>query len=652
MSLSALGEQALWYAALGWPVFPLRPRRKEPLPGLHWDREATTDPEQIHKWWTRVPAANIGIVTGVKSGLVVIDCDSPEAYARFCTAYGDHDTPASITGRGRHVLFQHPGETLANSVGKKLGEGNDVRGDGGYIVAPPSVHPTGQPYRWDSAHHPLLVDPAPLPPRLLAALRATPAASTAPDGEPMAARDIASLAEIPETQRNDTLTRYAGRLLAKGHSETETLDVVRAFNTAKCKPPLGDAEVRRIAHSIASRERNKMLGDAEPITRCMSEIQPEDVQWLAPGRIPLGKLTILEGDPGLGKSTVLLDLAARLTRGEGLPGDPPITPADVILLTAEDGLADTVRPRLEAARADCSRVHTLEGYKRSDGGEGEIVLGDPNNPRSMEVLGRLIRTTDARLVIVDVFTAYLSGARDSYRDHDIRRALRPLSAVAERTGCAMVCVRHLKKNAGGKAINAGGGSVAIGGAARSVLLVDRDPADAERRVLASVKCNLAPPPASLVFRLVSSPSGASSVEWLGTSDQTADSLTEARADDQGAGSRPKIDECAAWLRDALAPGAMDRKDVLQLGRANSFPERMVERAARRIGAVLNRTGFGKAMHSEWSLPAVPTPDASSDSFSIVSGMSELEGVVGTGAAQWDEILAPEEPALAPAGVLG
>ena len=117
-----------------------------------------------------------------------------------------------------------------------------------------------------------------------------------------------------------------------------------------------------------------------------------------PGRIPFGKLTIVEGDPGLGKSTMLLEIAARLTCGEpAFPGDPGTMPAHVIVLTAEDGLGDTVRPRLEAAGAVLSRVHNQRAFKRCDGTESQIVLGDPHDSASLDSLETLIRMTGARL---------------------------------------------------------------------------------------------------------------------------------------------------------------------------------------------------------------------------------------------------------------
>lgn len=379
-------------------------------------------------------------------------------------------------------------------------------------------------------------------------------------------------------------------------------------------------------HLPASPDRKR----ARAASRRLIDVQPETITWLSPGRIPFGKLTVLEGDPGLGKSTVLLDLAARLTRGEGLPGDPAIAAADVILLTAEDGIADTVVPRLIAAQADLSRVHDVTGVVDAAGVVGDLVLGDPKNPASMEALEGLVEAHRARLVIVDVLTAFLSGARDSYKDHDIRQALRPLSSLAERTGCAIIVVRHLRKSRGGGAINAGGGSIGIGGAARSVLLVDRDPEDDEGRILASVKCNVAKPPPSLRFHIVSTPSRSSRIEWRGESHVTAEALTAER-DQPEAGARSKKEECAACLTEWLTPDGMERKEVLRRARDSGFSGATVERARRWLGVLSGTTGFGANLRAWWSLPPSAFP-AEKDAASVLleeESAPTLDDLLGT-----------------------
>src|ERR1043166_3285913 len=209
-----------------------------------------------------------------------------------------------------------------------------------------------------------------------------------------------------------------------------------------------------IDHSVTPARTAALASLApQPVSRCLADVRPERVTWLAPARVPFGKPTVLEGPPGLGKSSFTLDLAARLSRGEGLPGDPPLERAATVLLTAEDGLGDTVRPRLEAAGADCSLVHAIEAFVRPDGELADLVLPDVE---TMLMIEQQIEEVGARLVIIDVLAAYLSNTIDSYKDQHIRGVLRPLAALAERTNTALVVVRHLRKAGGGRAIYADG----------------------------------------------------------------------------------------------------------------------------------------------------------------------------------------------------
>lgn len=257
LALSAMGRAALAYAErLGWAVFPLRGK----IPAIAGGRgclDATTDAGQVRQWWAAMPDANIGIATGARSGIVVIDLDGPDAEAEFSRRYGNPPTPSSLTRRGRHLVFRHPGGEVKNSAGL-LGAKIDVRGDGGYIVAPPSVHPeTGQPYRWEEevGLHPLHLPPAPLSPVLLGQLSSAPEVRTHAPLFPASA--IPELEQIPDGERNQTLTKYAGRLLAKGHSTAETFELVYSLNLAKARPPLDRGEVRAIVESLGRREAAK-----------------------------------------------------------------------------------------------------------------------------------------------------------------------------------------------------------------------------------------------------------------------------------------------------------------------------------------------------------------------------------------------------------
>jgi len=207
----------------------------------------------------------------------------------------------------------------------------------------------------------------------------------------------------------------------------------------------------------------------------LADVQPEKVSWLWRGWLPVGKLVTLDGDPGLGKSTLALTFAAIITTGGMWPdGDLCDHTGDVILLSAEDGLADTIRPGFDSAGGDPTKVHAVQGVPLSD---------DPDDGLRMPTLAdimqlrELITRTKARLVVVDVLMAYLPTGTDSHRDQDIRQVLGRLARLADDTGCTILLLRHLNKAKGGDPLYRGGGSIGIVGAARVGLLVAKDPDD-------------------------------------------------------------------------------------------------------------------------------------------------------------------------------
>lgn len=191
----------------------------------------------------------------------------------------------------------------------------------------------------------------------------------------------------------------------------------------------------------------------------MSEVQSQEIEWLWYPFIPYGKLTIIQGDPGDGKTTMVLNLAAKLSKGEALDENMKVTePVNVIYQTAEDGLADTVKPRLELAGADCERI---------------IVIDESDKSLSMvdERLEEAIVRTGARLLILDPIQAYLGGGMDMNRANEARDMTKKLGALAEKTKCAIILIGHMNKASGNKAAYRGMGSIDFFAVARSVLLL-------------------------------------------------------------------------------------------------------------------------------------------------------------------------------------
>ena len=299
----------------------------------------------------------------------------------------------------------------------------------------------------------------------------------------------------------------------------------------------------------------------------MNDVEIEQVEWLWEGYIPVGKLTILQGDSGKGKTMAMLNLIAAFTTGRDLldpPGSPQIRePINVIYQTAEDGLADTVKPRLVAAGADCSRVSVIY--------EGERMLSMTD-----ERLIWAIRETDAGLVVLDPIQAYLGENVDMHRANEVRPRLKHLGDIAAVNSCGMVLIGHLNKKDSGKPEYRGLGSIDFTAAARSVILCAESPRDRDVRVLASTKCSLTYPPDPVAFRL----SKERGFEWEGSYSITAEELL------QGTGVKgQKTIEAKAFLAAELpAPGEYIPSTLLmEKAKEQKIAEKTLRNAMKDLG---------------------------------------------------------------------
>lgn len=211
----------------------------------------------------------------------------------------------------------------------------------------------------------------------------------------------------------------------------------------------------------------------------MSDVESKEISWLWYPFIPYGKITIIQGDPGEGKTTLVLNIAAVLSKGQGLDEHMKLEqPLHIIYQTAEDGLADTVKPRLEKAQADCNNIFVID--------ETDVSLSMLD-----ERIEQAILKEKAKLMILDLIQAYLGAKMDMNRANEARDMTKHLGQVAERTGCAIVLIGHMNKNAGGKVAYRGMGSIDFFAVARSVLLVGRVKGQENRRAMIQIKNNLA-----------------------------------------------------------------------------------------------------------------------------------------------------------------
>jgi hypothetical protein len=329
-----------------------------------------------------------------------------------------------------------------------------------------------------------------------------------------------------------------------------------------------------------------------------ADITPASVSWLWEPYLARGKLAVLDGDPGTGKSFVTIDLAARVSLGLPLPGAPPAAqsePGTVLLLNAEDDARDTIRPRVAAAGGDPDRVRVLAAP-----GLGLDRL--PQFPDDIRVLEDAIHEFKASLVVIDPMMAFLPPGVSANNDQSVRAALSPLAALAAWSDACILFARHLRKSGGASAIYRGSGSIGIVGAVRTGLMVARHPDDPDLRVLTLYKTNIGPPAPSLGFRLARREgTGETYVEWTGILDVTADDLFGASLPLR-AGTRSRERACE-WLRQFLAKGSRRAPEVVAAARAAGIPDRTLDRVKAATGVVSEAKTCAGKIEWWWSDPA-------------------------------------------------
>jgi putative DNA primase/helicase len=349
----------------------------------------------------------------------------------------------------------------------------------------------------------------------------------------------------------------------------------RTGSKQRSAPAPAPQHVKKVADSRRARGRDVVT---------LAGVEPRALLWLWQGRLAYGRIALLDGDPDSGKSLVTLDIASRVSRGEPMPeeGEKARPPADVVVIAAEDGLADTVRPRIDAAGGDPERVHVL----KSIGGEV------PTLDRHLPQIEDEIRRRRARLLIVDPLNAHLAGAATV--DQRVRRALVPVAEMAERTGACVLLVRHLAKAGRGRAMHRGLGSVGLIAQARTGMLLGRDPEDSNGRILAPTKSNLSEAPFSLRLRIVGVGKSAGIV-WGEPSDISADELVAA--------PRPprRLAEAQHFLEDFLGSGPQPVEEVLRAAQEKQIAEPTLRRAKDLLNVVV-RKDYDNGNRWRWSLP--------------------------------------------------
>ena len=600
---------AVRYAELGYRVFPLSPRSKKPLANSNGLLEATSDTYQIERWWTEQPASNVGISC---DGLIVIDVDlienktKPNPWLTDERARSLASAPNQRTwSGGRQFIFKQPAGKHYRNTDSDIAPNIDSRGFGGYIVAAPSFvkdaarRRTGY-YEFTPGCE-LDVDPEylPEPPDWLIAELDRVEAQRG-DVKPSNGDDrhCSDGDKIPEGKRDSTLTKLAGTMRRKGMTREEIEAALLAVNS-RCHPPLPDSDVKRIAGSVARYEpSDKASGGDSPIASPMlvnlGTVVPKSIRWLWPGRVAIGKLTTIAGEPGLGKSQLALDMSSRVTTGNPWPDDPEgfNEAGSVVLLSAEDDIEDTIVPRLKAAGADLKFITALQGieFEHSDGKKQRCF----NLEQDLPHLEAAIKAVEnCRLVVVDPISSYL-GKTDSHKNAELRGLLAPLGELAAKHQVAVLAITHLNKTSGAKAMHRVTGSLAFVAAARAAWLVAPDKENHKRKLLLPIKNNLAPDGGGLAFGIVDI-NGAPALCWEeGIVTVTAD---EALADDSK--EKPR-DREKAWLQKQLAGGPVTQAFLREQANQTGFSWASIRRAANDLSVEKFKGSFRGCW--SWKLP--------------------------------------------------
>lgn len=507
LNTQTMKEAALELAGLGFRVHPLYPigdhlqctcyNRDCQTIGKHprlqdWVTNATSQPSIVALWWDAHPDDGIGIATG--DGLVVVDLDNEDAINGWSDL---GSTWAVKTGRGMH-LYYRTNEQVRNSAGR-LGTGIDVRGEGGYVVAPPTLHKSGARYSWIAGVPEPGERAAQLPQAVLDKLLDGPGPVFEPIDWEVGEDGICGwpFGTLAMGDRNVSMTRYVGALYRADMNDDEVFTLAREANAAYLSPPLSERELGTIVRSISRRdERTRELRDSDPLMPMphvpqsnvsvvnnkpskfklitASTVKTEGIEWVWPGYLGRKLVTNLSGDGGVGKSVLTADLAARLSTGVGWPDGSPCEVGSTVFLNAEDDASTVMVPRLRAAGGDLTRIHLAPDLMRF--------------PADLDELASLISHLEPSLLVIDPIMAFLDSRIDPNDQARVTMLLTKISAMAIAQRCAVLIVQHLRKQEG-QAVYKTSGSTAWISRSRVGLQVVKDKNEKGRCLFTHTKGN-------------------------------------------------------------------------------------------------------------------------------------------------------------------
>lgn len=602
-------EAALRYAAEGYPVLPCKPRTKHPITknGFH---DASTDPTQIREWWAKHPNANVAVVPG-EGHSVVVDVDGPTGRATLRTL-GLPDPGRIVVspgkGGGFHYWYRLPDGAGIVQNGKPW-PGIDIRGHNGYVMVPPSIHPeTGTAYAYAKDEDQTVLPQAYLSTtntvstgefRTLLDIRNVirrVKTKSSPEANSQLAFFIKDILATPEGDRHTVMLPavwdLATMVFAGQLSHEQVMTYGAAYETA-CAPH--DVKDDFQSALIGAYRKMKAPDEGRLHLKMLDATTPVKAEWAWKNKLPLGALTLMAGREGIGKSTVVFNIAARMSKGE-LEGDLFGIPKGVVIVATEDSWESKIAPSLIFAGVDASRV----GYVESSTSDwvNDVIL-----PDDLDEIEAMCAQVDAGLLVFDPLTSRLAKDLDTHKDSDVRRGLEPLAGFAGKTGVSCIGLIHVNKS-GGDPLNSIMGSKAFTATARAVLFAAHVEDDVYG--LSVIKSNNGPSNQGTdLYKLEPGEiAGGITAVRMVEAGYTSDTMAEITAEKSESQSKKadRQQEAVNWLERYLdsaggsAPAAKARADM-----EVSFSVRVVNEARRILGVVDEKT---KTMPSTgvWRLP--------------------------------------------------
>lgn len=626
---------ALDYWDKGISIFPLVPNGKIPLTDALpiCDGKRTWIPfqterasrERVIEWWTKYPNANIAGVMGEISGVICVDQDirkDEKGLPIFDASgqpiqRGDIDGfPATLSATtwsgGKHLIYKYiSGVPLRVGVRELL----DIKSSRSYIVLAPSII-NGKAYAWDMDWKEMWDALAPFP---IEVLQKSSGGVFGPK------LNIIEHVGVEHGGRNNKMHKLACSFYAKGFTDEEVISLANAVNQTY-KPPIGEhpedkpgefmgilQQAKKFIFNNNQRtdrgpwirgewrkENNGHYGKSQTIIERLSDIPPVSFSWLWPGRIAFGKLTLIVGDPNVGKSLLFATIAATASTGHDWPVDKTPSPVvDVILLSAEDDAADTIRPRLDAVGADCKRIHILQCVRHvnPDGSPAQHMFSLKHDLAALEET--LSSLPECKLVMIDPISAYLDDT-DSHRNAAIRGLLAPLSALAAKRKIAVVVIDHLNKNSReSNMLYRPGGSLAFVAAARAAYLVTLDKENRDRRLFIPIKNNIAKETTGLAYVVVTAENGAPIIAWEPEPlERTAYEALAVR--EQTLEQTTATDEAIEFLKALLSKGPVGAREATKNAKQVGITDKPLRDARKKLGIVAKKPTFTGGW--EWDYP--------------------------------------------------